>query len=121
MYYAGAAGLEPRLDRRFQGGHGHVVGAEVPVAYDDDHPLIQAVNRLFYAALEVRVRAGAISIMPCPELPLAAALAMHRPHRTAKTKTKAVVARLRPLCEPEVWAEVLGYEAALRAVEESDG
>ena len=84
------------------------------MAHDDDNPLIQAVNRLFYAALEVRARAGAISIMPCPELPLAAALAMDRPHREAKARTKAVLARLRPACSPEVWTEVLKFEAALR-------
>lgn len=85
------------------------------MAHDDDNPLIQSVNRLFHAALEVRARAGAISVMPCPDLPLAATLTMHRPYREAKARTKAIVARLRPACSPEIWADVLKFEAALRA------
>jgi hypothetical protein len=77
--------------------------------------LVDALDRALEALLDARIASGTIRIAEAPEGPIDAALSIDARHKAAKAATRAVEARLRPLCSPEVWREVLAHEAAIRA------
>lgn len=82
--------------------------------YSDD-PVVSALDRALEALTEARVAFGRIGLHPAPEGPIAAVLAIDTSYKEAKATTNAVTGRLRPMCSPVVWAEVLKFEAAIRA------
>lgn len=81
--------------------------------YSDD-PLMCALDAALAALTEARVRYGRIGIPEAPEGPILAVLSIDRAYKKAKARTKTVTARLRPMCSPDIWAEVLKFEAAIR-------